>query len=67
MMTAQRVSGGAKDRNQAVRIQAVRELERMISYAKNEGISGNVGLEINVKSGDLMKLKTSVTEFPRVR
>ena len=59
--------GGAKDHNQAVRIQAVRELERMISYAKTQGISGNVGIEINVKAGDLMKLKTSVTEFPKIQ
>ena len=48
-----------RDRNLEIRLQAVRELDRLISVAR-EGLNGHVTVTILVSGGVLKRVKTEI-------
>lgn len=54
-----RLADAMRDTNSEIRIQAVRELERLISHAR-EGINGHVTVTVLVVGGTLKKVRTEI-------
>lgn len=54
-----RLVDAMRDRNLEIRLQAVRELDRLISVAR-EGLNGHVTVTILVSGGVLKRVKTEI-------
>lgn len=54
-----RLVDAMRDRNMEIRLQAVRELDRLIGLAR-EGLNGHVTVTILVSEGTLKRVKTEV-------
>ena len=54
-----RLADAMRDRNLEIRLQAVRELDRLISIAR-DGLNGHVTVTILVSEGALKRVKTEI-------